>query len=391
MNKKNPLFIILVSEFPPGRHGGIGYWASNLHTILTEHGHNAVVLTRKSSIHRQLKLKSSDTIKYISGRSWQKMSWLYILPHFLVLLLTHKNVVVLAASWHNAAKIHRLKKLFPFTLYCSARGTDITTTAQPSKTAERRQFGRVLKNIDLLIPISGFLDRLVRKTFPEIPFKSVVIGNDVDHALFKPEHDPVKKQALRKNLGIPANAAVLLTVGRMVSFKGFPDLVRAVKPVAAQVEGFLLIMVSALREPEYSKILEAIASHGLEKQVVIKNPVEHHKLPEFYQAADAFVLWSKVVHEPMYQEEGFGRTSLEAAACGLPVVVSDTGGQPETVLDGKTGYIVPSGEKELLARRLVTLLNDRDMAEKMGKEGRAFIEKTYTAEIMEEKILRLQA
>ena len=392
MSKKNPLlFIILVSEFPPGRHGGIGYWAKNVHTALNANGNHAVVLTRKTHIHRKLKLKSSKTTKYISGRNWQKMSWLYILPHLLPFLATHKNVVIIAATWHNAAKIHLLKKLFPFTLYCSARGTDITKTVQPSNKKERRQFGHVLKNVDILIPISSFLDNLVRKSFPEVPFKSVVIGNDVDHHLFKPEKDLNRKRALRRKMGIPTGAPLLLTVGRMVSFKGFPDLIRALKPVAEQVPDFILLMVSAPREPEYSKVIDAIASNGLEKNVVIKNPVEHRKLPDIYQAADVFVLWSKAVYEPMYQEEGFGRTAIEAAACGLPVIVSNTGGQPETVIAGKTGYVVPSGEKEVLAKNLISLLTDKSKAEKMGNEGRVFIEKTYTAEIMREKILRLQA
>lgn len=390
MSRKGTLYIILASEFPPGYHGGIGYWAKNLHTTLNKHGNNTVVLTRKTSVHRNLKLKSSTKIKYISGRNWQKMSWLYILPHLFFFLSKNENVVIIAASWHNAVKIHLLKKIFPFTLYCSARGTDITKIVRSSKQKERRQFSRVLKSVDLLIPISNFLDNLVRENFPEVPVKSVVIGNDVDHHLFRPEKDLAKKRTYRKSLGIPEEAPLLLTVGRMVSFKGFPELIAALKPVAEQVEDFILLMVSAPREPEYSKVLAAISSHGLGKHIKIINPVNHHKLPEIYQAADVFVLWSKAVYQPMYQEEGFGRTSIEAAACGLPVVVSDTGGQPETVIDGKTGYIVPSGRNELLAQRLVTLLTDKPAAAAMGKEGRLFIEKTYTAEIMKEKILRLQ-
>lgn len=67
---------------------------------------------------------------------------------------------------------------------------------------------------------------------------------------------------------------------------------------------FILLMVSAPREPEYSKIIDAIESQGLEKNILIKNPVEHHELPAFYQAEDVFVLYSKAVYEQMYQEEG---------------------------------------------------------------------------------------
>ncbi len=389
MDRQNKVFIILVSEFPPGQNGGIAHWANNLYKTLKSTGKKVVVLTRKTGYHRKSKIRSTNTIKYITGRNWQKMNWLWELPYLLHLLASHKHAAVIAATWHNAAKIHLLKKLFPFTLYCSARGTEITKAVYPRDNKEQRQLERVLKNVDILIPNSSFLDNLVRKTFPDVPFKSVVIGNDVDHHLFKPETDPGRKRILREKMGIPAEAPVLLTVGRMVAFKGFTDLIRALKPVAKEVPGFILLMVSAPREPEYSKILDAIAFNGLEKNVVIKNPVEHHELPEIYHAADVFALWSKAVYEPMYQEEGFGRTAIEAAACGLPVVVGNTGGQPETVIDGKTGYVVPAGDRTALSERVSILLIDKKLARRMGEKGREFIVKTFTAEIMRDKILQL--
>ena len=167
-----------------------------------------------------------------------------------------------------------------------------------------------------------------------------------------------QKKALRKKLKLPEDAPLLLTVGRMVALKGFPDLIKALKPVTKVMPEFILLMVSAPREPEYNKTIDAIESQGLEKNILIKNPVEHHELPAFYQAEDVFVLYSKAVYEQMYQEEGFGRTSIEAAACGLPVVVSDTGGQPETVIHEQTGYIVPAGNGVALSERILTLLID---------------------------------
>ena len=389
MNKKDKIFIILVSEFPPGQNGGIAHWANNLYTTLNSSGIKVIVLTRKTRSHRKLNIRSTKTLKYISGHSWQKMSWLYILPYLLPVLATHKHVTVIAATWHNVTKIHYLKKIFPLTLYCSARGTEITKAVYPPDNRERLQLQRVLKNVDILIPISSFLDQLVRKTFPALPFKSVVIGNDVDHNLFMPVRDHAQKKALRKKLKLPEDAPLLLTVGRMVAFKGFPDLIKALKPVTKVVPEFILLMVSAPREPEYSKIIDAIESQGLEKNILIKNPVEHHELPAFYQAADVFVLYSKAVYEQMYQEEGFGRTSIEAAACGLPVVVSDTGGQPETVIHEQTGYIVPAGNGVALSERILTLLIDKKLAHEMGERGREFVVKTFTSEIMRDKILQL--
>lgn len=98
MNKKDKIFIILVSEFPPGQNGGISHWANNLYTSLDSSGIKVIVLTRKTRSHRKLNIRSTKTLKYISGHSWQKMSWLYILPYLLPVLATHKHVTVIAAT-----------------------------------------------------------------------------------------------------------------------------------------------------------------------------------------------------------------------------------------------------------------------------------------------------
>ncbi|MBF0586873.1 glycosyltransferase family 4 protein [Prosthecochloris sp. N3] len=391
MQEKNRLYIILVSEFPPGQTGGIAHWAHNLFTTLRKSGHRVVVFTRRTARHDHSGPASEGPVFTIPGRNWNRLSWLYTAPRLLPLLIVNKNPVVIAATWRNAAKLHRLKKILRFTLFCSARGTDITKAIYPQGKKEQKQLRRVLKDTDLLIPISRFLDSLVKRTFPDLEIRSAIIGNDVDHRLFRPVDSQKKKNELRTKLGIAPETPLLLTVGRMVPFKGFPDLIEALPAVVDKVPDMKLLMVSSPRNPEYRKLQDAISRHGVEKHIIMHPPVEHEELPSIYQAADVFVLWSKAVFEPMYQEEGFGRTAIEAAACALPVIVSDTGGQPETVIDGRSGHIVPSGNKALLAERLVDLLTNHETAGRMGREGRHFVETTYTAEIMKNKILTLSS
>jgi phosphatidylinositol alpha-1,6-mannosyltransferase len=71
--------------------------------------------------------------------------------------------------------------------------------------------------------------------------------------------------------------------------------------------------------------------------------------------------------------EGLGLAALEAAACGLPVIVGDSGGAPETVREGETGYVVPSGDHALLAERLMLLLDNPALAQDMGARGRRYV------------------
>ena len=90
--------------------------------------------------------------------------------------------------------------------------------------------------------------------------------------------------------------------------------------------------------------------------------VPNADLPRYYRAAAASVIPSL--------EEGFGIPAAEAMGCELPVVASDAGGLPEVVEDGVTGCVVPKGDAEAIANALRTLLDDPDLARRMGVAGR---------------------
>ena len=76
--------------------------------------------------------------------------------------------------------------------------------------------------------------------------------------------------------------------------------------------------------------------------------------------------------------EGLGIVYLEASATGLPVVGGDSGGAPDAILDGETGYVVPGTDTGALASRLVSLLTDPAGARAMGEKGRAWVERDWT-------------
>ncbi len=76
--------------------------------------------------------------------------------------------------------------------------------------------------------------------------------------------------------------------------------------------------------------------------------------------------------------EGLGLAALEAAACGLPVIIGDSGGAPETVRDGDTGFVVPSDDHQLLAERLSLLLDNPALAQQMGSRGRRYVSANFS-------------
>jgi phosphatidylinositol alpha-1,6-mannosyltransferase len=78
--------------------------------------------------------------------------------------------------------------------------------------------------------------------------------------------------------------------------------------------------------------------------------------------------------------EGLGLAALEAAACGLPVIVGDSGGAPETIRDGATGFVIPPRDHQQLAERLSWLLDNPQLAQRMGARGRRHVCEHFSAE-----------
>jgi phosphatidylinositol alpha-1,6-mannosyltransferase len=95
-------------------------------------------------------------------------------------------------------------------------------------------------------------------------------------------------------------------------------------------------------------------------------------MPGIYAAANVFALPCRTRRWGL-EPEAFGIVFIEAAASGLPVIVGNSGGAPETVLDGESGYVVDPRDLTALTRRILELLNDPGLAKAMGERGRDYV------------------
>lgn len=387
MKTHNQFFIILTSEFPPEMYGGIAYWAKNLLGTLTRLGYNATVLTHLNQRQKVFDVLSTKNVRYISGHDWNKFHWLYRLPHLLKLLFTKKNVVIIAATWDEIQVVHHLKKFFGFRIYCSSHGTDITKHVYPKKAKTLKSINSVFKSVDLFMPVSRSLEKRARSMFSNLSCNSIVLGCNVNTDLFRPETDQQNKIRLREKLAINPASQLLISIGRMLGVKGFRQVIMALPEIRKRIPDILYMIVATPLEPEYSLLKHLISELKLERHVIFQPPVRNSALPEILQAADVFVLTSEPIYFPHYQEEGLPRVIAEASACGLPVVVSTTGGLAEAVIDNETGFIVPHGDQDCLKNSIIALLTDKEMAHKMGNNGRSFVINKFSEQAMTEKIL----
>jgi glycosyltransferase involved in cell wall biosynthesis len=205
------------------------------------------------------------------------------------------------------------------------------------------------------------VDRVCAVGFPAE--RSRVIPYGVDVIAFSP--DPARRGIWRERLGIPADAPLLLGVGRMATKKGFHILLETLPALlAADPDLHVVLAGGGDRHAEFRQ-RSATWSHRLH----FPGGVAHDALPDLYRAADLFVL--PAVHDPAGNVDGLPNVILEAMATGLPVIATQVSGIPLAVEDGVTGRLVPEKDPVALGAALGELLSDPPRAARMGAAGRA--------------------
>jgi len=181
----------------------------------------------------------------------------------------------------------------------------------------------------------------------------------------------------------PQGRQWILSVGRMVDRKGFADMVRAL-PSLPSAEFIVAGGPSGypVSEDPVAKTLSELASRlGVADRLRLLGAVPPEEMPSWYRSAD--VLACTPAYEP------FGITPLEAMACGTPVVAYRVGGLQDTVVDGRTGLLVPPGDIGELSRALGSLLSDPDRRRQYGEAARARVEQHYPWPRIAERVERV--
>ncbi len=172
-----------------------------------------------------------------------------------------------------------------------------------------------------------------------------------------------------------------VAVGRFVAQKGFDTLLRAWRRVvdltADPARHLELVLVGD--GPARTRLEQLIARLGLGSAVRLTGAVPRTDVVAELQRADVFALPMRTRLAGL-NPEGLGLAALEAAACGLPVVVGRSGGAPETVQPGRTGFVVDPHDHVALAERMMTLLSDQTTARALGAAGRQFVLDRFGAE-----------
>ncbi|SEL52665.1 phosphoheptose isomerase [Chitinophaga rupis] len=184
---------------------------------------------------------------------------------------------------------------------------------------------------------------------------------------------PVDKQIARMRLKLAPQEIVLLQLGRMVPRKGVDNVIAALpklKYTGAKVRLIIVGGEDGARDPEIARLKQLAKDLGVAACVTFAGQRTRDELKYYYAAADLFIT------TPWY--EPFGITPLEAMACGTPVIGANVGGIKYSVLDGKTGLLVPPQNPDALAEKISELLLNRTLLQEMSANAVKRVQTLFT-------------
>jgi glycosyltransferase involved in cell wall biosynthesis len=180
--------------------------------------------------------------------------------------------------------------------------------------------------------------------------------------------------AIRVSFGFAETDTVAVYVGRLSIEKGLIDLLSAVQLLAMRYEHRVKVLI--VGDGPDRALLEATAAKFPPGQVVFTG--RRTDVNDLMQAGDYVVLPS--------HHENLANTLVEAMACGRPIIASRVGGNPEVVIDGETGIIVPSHDATALADAMHLLARDPDLCVAYGIAGRKRAESVFSMTLLESKL-----
>ncbi|MFC8035356.1 glycosyltransferase family 4 protein [Streptomyces griseoincarnatus] len=249
--------------------------------------------------------------------------------------------------------------------------------------AARQLLRRVGESTDTITYLGEYTrSRIARALTPEAAARMVQLPPGVDEKTFHPGSGG---DEVRARLGL-TDRPVVVCVSRLVPRKGQDTLIRAMPAVlAAEPEAVLLIVGGG----PYEKDLRRLAADtGVAASVRFTGSVPWSELPAHYGAGDVFAMPCRTRRGGL-DVEGLGIVYLEASATGLPVVAGDSGGAPDAVLDGETGWVVRGDSPAGTAERLIALLADEELRRGMGRRGREWVEEKWRWDLLADKLKTL--
>ncbi|AZQ71218.1 glycosyltransferase family 4 protein [Streptomyces abikoensis] len=375
--------LIVTNDFPP-RPGGIQAFLHNMALRLDPASIVVYASTWKRSEEGReatARFDAEQPFPVVRDRTTMLLPTPRVTRRAAELLREHGCTSV----WFGAAA--PLGLMAPALRRAGARRLVATTHGHEAAWAQlpgsRQLLRRIGEGVDTITYLGEYTrSRIASALTDEAAARMAQLPPGVDEKTFHPASGGAETRA---RLGL-ADRPVVVCVSRLVPRKGQDTLIEAMPRILAAVPDAVLLIVGG---GPYSDDLRALAAKtGVAHAVRFTGPVPWEELPAHYGAGDVFAMPCRTRRGGL-DVEGLGIVYLEASATGLPVVGGDSGGAPDAVLEGETGYVVRGGSAEEAADRIVTLLNDPELRRRMGERGRAWVEERWRWDLLAERLKEL--
>jgi phosphatidylinositol alpha-1,6-mannosyltransferase len=361
--------LVITNDFPP-RPGGIQTFGYEL-VRRFEPGHVSVLT---SSWDGATEFDAAQKFTIVRAKTKT------LLPDKRTLAMAHEIIIannVTRVLFGAAAPLGllapSLRKLGVKNIVGMTQGHEVGWAMTPGMKQALRKIGN---DVNYLTYISEYThEKISRALSPSAASNMRRVVPGVNTTEFSPTNSTAGS-ALRSSIGW-ANRPVIVCVSRLMTRKGQDQLIQALPQVLKVVPMASLIIVG---DGPYRKHLEKLtADLGLRDNVHFTGKVDQAQLANWYATGDVFAMPCRT-RVGGWDVEGLGIVFLEASATGLPVIVGNSGGAVDAVLDGETGFLVNGNNLSEIRDRLIELLTNQDLAKRMGSAGRNWVAQEWTWE-----------
>lgn len=309
----------------------------------------------------------------------------------IFLCLFHVNELPYIINYYRTKKKFSLTYLFEFKFFRQLRKVDIIhvqygTNSKPIDDLKKSGFFNMplvvtfhghdaFFPINNLIPKEGYYDKLFEvgdlftANTPYLKEQLIIIGCPENNTVTVPMCIDTEFFYARKTRPLSKTKINLLSVGRLEEIKGHQW---GIKIVAILISKGYNVEYTIIGEGSSRRNLELLISKlNLEHKVKLLGAKSQREIREYYWASDIFMMTSTGVEGNIRETQGI--VTLEAQACGLPVVAFESGGVKYTITDGITGFLVKEKDIQSFSNRIMDLINDPVLYKKVAKNTRGFI------------------
>ncbi|MHA1669674.1 MAG: glycosyltransferase family 4 protein [Promethearchaeota archaeon] len=346
------LKICLISlTFSPDSQDGAAKFITGIYRYLKKKGHDVKVITGKWNI--DLKDPDITQVKLIR----KSYFWL---PQFIF-----KVKKIMRTSNFDIVHLNGPKALTPFLFSNQKKFLSTIHDLGPIETKfssipiEKKLIKQLIKRASIITTCSDFVRHQIKQIFPKTNIDKIFNLYSAIESKFVPH--PSEGLILKRKMKL--NGPVLLYIGRIASYKGVPDIIKAFRRAKQQIKNLELVIGGT---PDFS--MKKTYDEWIQKYPDIRfiGFVNADEIPIYYSMADIFITYS-------YASEGFGLTPIEAIACGTPVICSSLKVFKEVL--GDNAIFVPPRRPDMLAKEIINLIKDDAKRQKLIESSSSYIKR----------------